>query len=234
MKCAIKYAPQNLSDVIYPTLAVETRIQAYASKGMEGHVLLWGPNGTGKTTVASLLPKAIDGDDAVVDDKEIHDLLRMNDLHAYLQNACHIAELQGGSKLFLVFNEFDATSGNFAKLWTALDKLADRIMLIATTNNAMNIHKSIRSRCDLISFPKLTARQVLPRAKAILQAEGVSIPDQQLLHYLKAAESFGDLRDYTIKIDEIIYLASNGKPLPPAPMAKVPHQPSLTVVACGR
>ena len=55
MKTAIKYAPSNLNEVIYPSKAVELRVHAYATKQMEGHVMLYGPNGTGKTTLAQLL-----------------------------------------------------------------------------------------------------------------------------------------------------------------------------------
>ncbi len=51
MKIADKYSPQNLGEVVYPNEAVKVRIQAYMSSQLEGHLLLWGPNGTGKTTV---------------------------------------------------------------------------------------------------------------------------------------------------------------------------------------
>jgi len=55
MKTAIKYAPKNLGDVLYPNPAVKTRIQGYMSGDLEGNILLWGPNGTGKTTVAAVM-----------------------------------------------------------------------------------------------------------------------------------------------------------------------------------
>ena len=66
MKTSVKYAPKNLGDVIYPNTAVRTRIQAYMSGQLEGNILLWGPNGTGKTTVANMLPSYISGANAYI------------------------------------------------------------------------------------------------------------------------------------------------------------------------
>ena len=86
MKTAIKYAPQNLEEVIYPSVAVQKRIDAYAKGHLEGHVLLWGPNGSSKTTVANLLPYAIGGQDALVEDKEFDELLANKDLKLYKES----------------------------------------------------------------------------------------------------------------------------------------------------
>ena len=67
MKCETKYAPSNLDEVIYPSVAVERRIKGYASRQMEGHVMLHGSNGTGKTTLANLLVQAIGGSEEIVE-----------------------------------------------------------------------------------------------------------------------------------------------------------------------
>ena len=127
MRTAIKYAPQNLSEVIYPSIAVQKRIAAYAKGQLEGHVLLWGPNGTGKTTVANLLPYAIGGENALVEDKEFDELLSNKDLKQYLLNACSMSGLYGQGKFFMVFNEFDNAKVNLSKLWTAMDRCAEQL-----------------------------------------------------------------------------------------------------------
>lgn len=217
MKTADKYKPTNLSEVIYPSEAIRKRIQGYMSGQLEGHLLLWGPNGTGKTTVADMLPNYISNGNPYIE-TDYKSVLKQNDMDLYIANACHYASLFSSKpKFFMVFHEFDNAKGNINDLWTAIDKHANQVMLIITSNDPMNIHKSLRSRCDEIPFPALTARQVLPRALQILKAEGVDLPEKQLLHYLTQIEHFGDLRKYFAKLDEIILLSKTGGTFPPAP-----------------
>lgn len=216
MKTSVKYAPKNLGDVIYPNTAVRTRIQAYMSGQLEGNILLWGPNGTGKTTVAELLPHYIGGNAAFIETQSFDEILKKEDLRGYIANSCSIASFSN-TKYFMVFHEFDNAKANLSKFWTIIEEYADQLMLIITSNDPMNIHKSLRSRCDEISFPALTARQVLPRVLKILATEGVNLPENQVLHYLTQIEHFGDLRKYFAKLDEIIFLAQTGGTFPPAP-----------------
>lgn len=228
MKCEIKYAPKNLDEVLYPSVAVERRIKAYARKDLEGHILLWGPNGTSKTTVANLLPYAIDGANAIVEDKHFDEILGQKNLKDYLRNACAMGRLvDGSSKFYMVFHEFDNNSSKLHKLWTAMDDLGDMLMVIITTNEPMDIHKSVRSRCDLINFPAVTVKAFLPRAQEILQAEGLILPDSQVEYHLKQWEQFGDLRRYLRCLDELLLLNSSGLTIPNVPQLV---KPSLSVV----
>lgn len=216
MKTADKYKPTNLGEVIYPNEAVRKRIQGYMSGQLEGNILLHGPNGTGKTTVADMLPNYISGPNAYVETASFDDILKKSDMHGYIANSCSVANFSD-SKYFMVFHEFDNAKANVSNFWTIIEKYSTRLMLIITSNEPMNIHKSLRSRCDEIAFPALTARQVLPRALKILAAEGVNLPDKQVLHYLTQIEHLGDLRKYMAKLDEIILLSKTGGTFPPAP-----------------
>ena len=216
MKTANKYKPTNLGEVIYPSEAVRIRIQAYMSGNLEGNLLLWGPNGTGKTSVADLLPAYINNGDAHVD-TNYEAILKKDDLNGYIANSCSIAEWGGHKKHFMVFHEFDNAEDEVNELWTAMDKYSDKLMVIITTNDPMSVHKSLRSRCDEVHFPALTARQVLRRSQSILDQEGLTLPDAQVLHYLEQIEHFGDLRKYFAKLDEIILLSRMGAILPPFP-----------------
>jgi replication-associated recombination protein RarA len=228
MKCEIKYAPTNLNEVLYPSVAVERRIKGYASKDLEGHILLWGPNRTSKTTIANLLPFAIDGVDAVIDDKTTDELLAIKDLKGYLSNACDCyVRLGSCSKYFLVLNEFDYTKGRLDKFWQAIDAMGDMLMVIITTNNPMDINKSIRSRFDLINIPAVPAKFFLPRAQQILQAEGLILPHSQVEYHLNQHDEFGELTRYLRCLDELLFLNKNGLPIPTPPKTV---KPALTIV----
>lgn len=222
MSKAKKYAPTNLNEVIYPIIAVERRIKAYAAGQLEGHVMLYGPNGTGKTTVANLLVRAIGGANARLEDCDVEELLVKPKLRDYLRNASAWARLTPGDKYFLVLNEFDYAKRGVNKLWTALDECGDGAMAIITTNNPMSIDRAVRSRFDMIEFAGITAQAALPRIQFVLKAEGLVLPDAQVLHYLKQVEHMMDLRKYFKTADELLFLHSSGSSFPAWSAAAAP------------
>lgn len=222
MKCEDKYAPTNLNEVIYPTQAVERRIKAYAAGQLEGHVMLYGPNGTGKTTVANLLVRTIGGTNARLEDCDVEELLAKPKLRDYLRNASAWSRITAGDKYFLILNEFDYAKRGVNKLWTALDECGDDVMAIITTNNPMSIDRAVRSRFDMIEFAGIAAQAALPRIQYALKAEGLVLPDAQVLHYLKQIEHMMDMRKYFGKADDMLLLHRSGSSFPAWSAAAAP------------
>lgn len=214
MKCEIKYAPNDLDELIYPNIGIERRVKGYASKQLEGHIILHGPNGTGKTTLANLLVKQIGNQNPEVERKEADEFLAQPDLKKYLKQASAYAAMTTSEKFFLILNEFDYSKKNLNKFWTALDACGSGVMAIITTNQPMDVHPSVRSRCDVIEMPGVCAEAALQRIQYCLSMEGVNLPDAQVLHYLKLQEQFLDLRRYFRVADQIIYLMKNNLPMP--------------------
>lgn len=215
MKCEIKYAPNQLNEVIYPNVGVERRINGYATKQLEGHIILHGPNGTGKTSLANLLVKEIGNQHPEIERKDADELLAQPDLKKYLKQAVAYAAMTTSEKFFLILNEFDYSKKNLNKFWTALDACGDGVMAIITTNQPMDVHASIRSRCDVIEMPGVCAEAALQRIQYCLSMEGVNLPDAQVLHYLKNYVQGFDLRRYFRIADQIIYLSKNNMPMMP-------------------
>jgi replication-associated recombination protein RarA len=215
MKCEIKYAPNQLDEVIYPNVGVERRINGYATKQLEGHIILHGPNGTGKTSLANLLVKEIGNQHPEIERKDADELLAQPDLKKYLKQAAAYAAMTTSEKFFLILNEFDYSKKNLNNFWTALDACGDGVMAIITTNQPMDVHASIRSRCDVIEMPGVCAEAALQRIQYCLSMEGVNLPDAQVLHYLKNYVQGFDLRRYFRIADQIIYLSKNNMPMMP-------------------
>jgi replication-associated recombination protein RarA len=214
MKCEIKYAPKNLNEVIYPNIGVERRILGYASKQIEGHIVLYGPNGTGKTSIANLLAHQIGNKNPIIDRNDADELVSKSDLKMYLHQCAGFASMTTSEKHFLILNEFDCSKKNLNKFWTALDSCGNKVMALITTNHPMEVHPSIRSRCDLIEIPGVFADDALIRIQYCLKMEGVNLPNAQVLYYLKLQEQFLDLRRYFRVADQIIYLIKNNLPMP--------------------
>jgi replication-associated recombination protein RarA len=215
MKTIEKYAPSDLSEVIFGNKSSQYLVNAIGKSAFDCHVLLHGPNGTGKTTTAELLALAIGGEDAMVETKDFNTVLAMPDLKDYFQRCASLARFTSSGKYFLIWHEFDNAKVNPHALWTALDDLGSGVMMILTTNNFMKIHPSLRSRCKVVEMPALTAQDVLPRAQWILQQEGLVLKRDQLLTYLMPQQISGDLRKYFGELDKLLYLYKQGLPMPP-------------------
>ncbi len=229
MKCEVKYAPLFMNDLIFPNEAVRQRIGAYAAGHLEGNIILHGPNGTGKSTLARLLPNAIVGGEADIENDDFDELLSRKDLKDYLQRVCMSNKFGGQGKVFLVFEEFDNAKITPNKLWTAMDKCAAELQVIISTNHLHKVHRSIRDRCDCIEIGKLTAGKVLPRAQKILATEGLKLRDQYVLGHLQKADWCGSIRRYMALIDELLACQAMGLPMPAVNLGGF-SQPNFTVV----
>ena len=206
MKLTEKYTPKNLTEVIYPDAATKLRLQGYENGELTGNLLLHGAYGTGKTTIANLLAQAIGGNHYVVENKHFDELLGMKNIYDYLQVAAQI-HVATRPKYFLIFNEFDrANQKNMDHFTDALDKAGSNVILIITTNYLSKIEGAVQDRCKPIYFPPITVPAVLPRAKEILKAESLDLPEQVLLNELKVAESSGgSIRRYMERLEELVY-----------------------------
>ena len=112
MKTIETYAPSDLSEVIFGSENSLYLIDAISKGAFDCHVLLHGPNGTGKTTTAELLALAIGGRDAIVETKDFNTMLAMPDLKEYLQRCASLARLTSSGKYFLIWHEFDNAKAN--------------------------------------------------------------------------------------------------------------------------
>jgi replication-associated recombination protein RarA len=232
MKCEIKYAPATLGDVVFAEKATQDKIQLYAQGALSGNIMLWGPNGSSKSTVARLLVETLGGTGAQCCNS-YEEVLAQKDIKQFLQNSCSFARLTQSQRLYLILDEFDNAKGSLDKIWRALDACGDDVMAIITTNEPMQVHRSVRSRFDLIEMKGLTAASVLPRAQMILQAEGVNLPDQQVLAYLMTLEHLRDIRKYMRYLDSIIAMSQHGMVLPawvPPVPAAITTKPVMKVV----
>lgn len=150
----------------------------------------------------------------MLETNEHNELLDKRDLRGYLRQAAALARLTTSGKYFMVLNEFDTAKKRLSQFWTGLDACGNGVMVIMTTNKPMEIDPSIRSRCDLVEMPGISASAALARVQFILQAEGLQLGSAQVLEYLRAVEQSGSLRRYFRRADELLYLQRSGLPFP--------------------
>jgi len=190
-----KYHPTALSDlVIEPdNLAI---LRLFENQSLKDHLLLEGTNGTGKTTITTLLPKLIHGTNYQVDEVWGHeDFVIDGSCVSKWDNFISFNCVQQIAP-YVVINEIDKIKHNLPLFWQWLDLRREEVTVIGTTNKFLAIDQALRSRMKCLTLQPVRAIDMLPRALQIIQAEGLAVDKAYLLSELQAVERSGDIRKY--------------------------------------
>ena len=96
-------AEQNLGADLELEITPDYQLALDAVERGDPYIFISGKAGTGKTTLANLLIKAIGGEDAIFETKECDELMSIKDLKHYLFRAGNIASMTSSKKHFLLF-----------------------------------------------------------------------------------------------------------------------------------
>ena len=171
-----KYRPKVVADTILPENLKET-FQTYVDKKQIPNLILEGPQGLGKTTIARAILEQINADYIIINgslDRNI-DTLRNE-----ISNFASSVSLTGDRK-YVIIDEADYLNANSTQpaLRNFVEKYSKNCGFIMTCNFVNRIIEPIHSRFSVVSFklnkkdlPGLAA-QFLKRCCTILDTEGV-------------------------------------------------------------
>lgn len=183
-----KYAPTALNDVVLEQ-SVKSTLDSYVRGGNKTPLILHGTNGLGKTSIAELLPSAMEG--GIV----IHPLNGPTDIFDTVKDvidffgnkyAFSLCTFSGGNRDCFVLDEVYFTKRVALKFRDYMDEYQDVVQFIFTTNSYMKIDKGIRDRCIDIELKPANAQDWLPRVQQILQAENVTISNSTVMNVITA------------------------------------------------
>ena len=146
-----KYRPQTIEDCILPD-SIKKTFQEFLNKGEIPNMLLSGPPGVGKTTVAKALCKQLGVDYYVVngsDEGRFLDTVRNN-----AKNFASTVSLSSESKhKVIIIDEADNTTPDVQLLLRAsIEEFSRNCRFIFTCNYKNKIIEPLHSRCAVIDF----------------------------------------------------------------------------------
>ncbi len=219
---ARKYRPQAFDQVVEQDHVTRTLSNAISSDRVAHAVLFSGPRGTGKTTAARILAKAMNCQSGsrpipcnecrscgeitsgnAVDVFEI-DGASNNSVDQIRELRDHIKYMPAHStyKIYIIDEVHMLSMQAFNALLKTLEEPPSHVMFIFATTEPQKIPTTILSRCQRHDFKRISLKAIIAHMKTICQQEHFQIPEESLV--LIAREATGSMRDALSLLDQVI------------------------------
>jgi DNA polymerase III delta prime subunit len=207
------HEPQNLNDIIFGNPESKLRIydivtgaEALPHCGKSG-IVLYGAWGTGKTTVATMLPDAIEKGRTQEELTMSADLIRCQQGFNGPQVIDLISKILDKNSLnssglhYIIIDEVDLlTKSAQESLKSAMN--TSRCIFILTTNYIADLDRGLLDRCVLVEMNAAQSEQLLPLAHRIAAEQGITVADEELLPTIKASN--GSFRNITHNVERLV------------------------------
>jgi DNA polymerase-3 subunit gamma/tau len=222
-----KWRPHRWEQVIGQQHIVQTLRNAVVAERVAHAYLFAGPRGTGKTTTARLLAKAVNCLDAdlanrpcdqcvpcqAVNQGRFLDLIEIDaasntsveDVRD-LRDKINFSPNQGRYKVYIVDEVHMLSTAAFNALLKTLEEPPSHAIFILATTEIHKIPATVLSRCQRHEFRRIPVNDIVTQLRVMAEAEGLQVADDALS--LVARQSTGSLRDAISLIDQ---LGSSGK-----------------------
>lgn len=217
-----KFRPDTFSEVKGQEHIVTTLTNQIKADRIGHAYLFCGTRGTGKTTVAKILAKAVNCEHPIDGSpcnecavcKGISEGTSMNviEIDAASNNGVdNIREIreevsyrptQGRYKVYIIDEVHMLSTGAFNALLKTLEEPPSYVIFILATTEVHKIPITILSRCQRYDFHRITIDTIAARLKELTEIENVDVEDRAIRYIAKAAD--GSMRDALSLLDQCI------------------------------
>jgi DNA polymerase-3 subunit gamma/tau len=219
---ARKWRPRRFADVVGQDHVVNALRNAIQQNRVHHAFLFSGTRGVGKTTLARILAKAVNCEQAPqaepcgecgaclsVDEGRFIDLIeidaasrtRVDDTREILDNVQY-APTQGRYKIYLIDEVHMLSGHSFNALLKTLEEPPSHVKFLLATTDPQKLPATILSRCLQFNLRLLTAQEISGQLETIVRAEELSFDDVGLDILARAAD--GSMRDGLSLLDQSI------------------------------
>lgn len=226
-----KYRSQRFEDLIGQEVVVRTLKNGLASGRMANVYLFCGPRGTGKTSTARILAKALNcegtadnphsgptaepccqcsacrsiAEGSCLDVLEIDAAsnTQVDKIREFIVDKVQFAPAQVRYKVYIIDEVHKLSDSSFNALLKTLEEPPKHVVFILATTDPEKIPATIISRCQRYNFQRFTLQQTVNHIKSIAAKENVQIDD--LAAELIARSSEGSMRDALVTLEQAMF-----------------------------
>lgn len=219
----LKWRPALFDEMVGQEHITRTLRNSLKTGRIRHAYLFSGPRGTGKTTTARLLAKAVncqheDPDQRpcnacptciAVNEGRFLDLIEIDaathtgvDDVRDLRDKIAFAPGEGQFKVYIIDEVHRFTGNAFDALLKTLEEPPDHAIFVLATTEIDKVPSTIKSRCLQFEFRRFSVREVADRLQQIAESEGIQIERGAL--ELIARQGTGSMRDSISLLDQIV------------------------------
>ena len=225
-----KYRPQTFEELVGQEAIARTLRNAVALDRVAHAYLFCGPRGTGKTSTARLLAKAVNCREAdpwrrpcnqcgacrsiatgtAVDIIEIDAASNrgVDDIRD-LREKVKYAPVELRTKFYIIDEAHQLTRDAFNAFLKTLEEPPPHVVFVLATTEPDKLPETVASRCQRFDFRRLPVDRMVERLRFVCRREGIEAPDDVLALIVRRAA--GSLRDALGLLERLAVFASDGE-----------------------
>jgi DNA polymerase-3 subunit gamma/tau len=222
-----KYRPQRFEEVVAQDHVTQTLKHALEADRLAHAILFTGPRGTGKTTVARILAKAVNCDSgptatpcnqcracSEITNGSSADVFEIDG--ASNNSVDQVRELRDNAvykpaysrfKIYIIDEVHMLSVSAFNALLKILEEPPAHVLFFFATTEPRKIPITILSRCQRHDMRRIAAAAIVEQMTALCAKEQVIVPEPTLR--LIAKEADGSMRDALSLLDQVIVLGGD-------------------------
>ena len=215
-----KYRPTTFDDVVGQEVVVKTILNALKNNKLSHAYIFSGPRGTGKTSIAKILAKAVKcelGNGEIcnkcvsctqINNKQSTDIIEIDaasnngvDEIREIRNKVNNVPSIGKYKIYIIDEVHMLTTGAFNALLKTLEEPPAHAIFVLATTEVHKIPETVLSRCQKFDFKKINNKQMIERIKLICTKEKIDISDDVISEIVNLSD--GGLRNSISLLDQV-------------------------------